>query len=55
MKNCNESPGDRYENWNEKQPEALMKFQWKHPVLIMKVAMKAAKIPNEIFNENTQH
>ena len=32
-----------------------MKYSMKTPALIMKEAMKAAKIPNEIFNENSQN
>ena len=31
MKICNESPRGRYENWNENQPESLMKYSMKTP------------------------
>ena len=40
---------------NENSLEFLMKYSMKTPALIMKEAMKAPNIPNEIFNESTQH
>ena len=51
MKNCNESPGGRYENWNE----ILRDTQWKISMKAVGYSMKMHRVNYKIQNESSQN